>query len=262
MSKTSHTFLVVFYVTTIFFSIIILLNFGLNYYRTPISDRPFQLNYEILKPSGILSHGLGIVGGLLIVFGIGIYVLRKRWKRISKSGKLKNWLEFHIFLCTWGTVLVLFHTTFKFGGIISVGFWALILVWTSGFIGKFIYSKIPRTIKGKELSLSEVKTTKSKLDNELMEKYNLNFADIKMNSFFRTKKKQISKFLSAKDIRDINQIRKQEQKLEFVIGNLTTLKKWFYYWHIVHIYFTITLLVLLSIHISVAIFFGYTWIFS
>jgi hypothetical protein len=76
---------------------------------------------------------------------------------------LKYWLEFHIFLCSLGPVMILFHTAFKFGGIVSISFWSMIAVVVSGIIGRFIYIQIPRTIEGRELSLNEVREMKGDL---------------------------------------------------------------------------------------------------
>ncbi len=138
MSKITHTIIITVYLSIILYSILFLIFYGQSFYITSISERPFHLQYELLKPSGYLGHGLGIFGTLLILLGMIIYIVRKRWKKVAELGRLKYWLEFHIFLCTIGTVLVVFHTTFKFGGIISVGFWVLILVWISGVVGRFL----------------------------------------------------------------------------------------------------------------------------
>ena len=72
------------------------------------------------------------------------------------SDTLKHWLEFHIFLCTVGPILVLYHTSFKFGGIVSVSFWSMVLVVLSGIVGRFIYIQIPRTIQGKEIDMQDL----------------------------------------------------------------------------------------------------------
>ena len=55
---------------------------------------------------------------------------------LCKINRSKHWLEFHIFLCTVGPLLVLYHTAFKFGGIVSVSFWSMVLVVLSGVAGK------------------------------------------------------------------------------------------------------------------------------
>lgn len=74
---------------------------------------------------------------------------------LARFGRLKYWLEFHIFLCTLGPIMILFHTAFKFGGIVSISFWTMVLVVIIWVIGRFIYIQILRTIEGRELTLEE-----------------------------------------------------------------------------------------------------------
>lgn len=139
MSKAIHIFTLALYAIILIFSFSILLYTGFDYYRLPEASRYYHPAYNMLKPSGFVSKfGLGIAGSLLITIGLVSYMIRKKGVRyFYEWGKLKHWLEFHIFMSTWGTILVLFHTTFKFGGIISIGFWSLILVWVSGVAGRF-----------------------------------------------------------------------------------------------------------------------------
>jgi cytochrome b561 len=41
--------------------------------------------------------------------------------------------------------MVLYHTTFKFGGIISIGFWSLAVVVISGIIGRYLYIQVSKS---------------------------------------------------------------------------------------------------------------------
>ena len=77
---------------------------------------------------------------------------------------------FHIFLCTLGPILVLFHTSYKFGGLVVISFWSMVAVFLSGIIGRFIYIQIPRTIEGRELSLNEIREMKSDVCNLFYDK--------------------------------------------------------------------------------------------
>ncbi len=129
---------------------------GSDYYLTPLTERHNHDQYDSLKPTGILGHGIGIAGSLLIITGVFGYMARKRFQSLSRLGKLNHWLEFHIFLCTLGPILVLFHTSFKFGGIIAISFWSMTVVVISGIIGRYIYLQIPRSIEGRELTLYEL----------------------------------------------------------------------------------------------------------
>jgi hypothetical protein len=39
---------------------------GADYYRTPQVDRPFSADHEIFKPSGLVGHGFGIAGTVMM----------------------------------------------------------------------------------------------------------------------------------------------------------------------------------------------------
>jgi len=161
MSKTAHRIFIGILTAIVFIVLIILLNKGLAYYKLSLEDRVYHPDHKILKPSGILGHGMGIIGTLLIIIGVSSYWARKRFRSLSRMGQLKYWLEFHIFLCTLGPILVLFHTAYKFGGLVAISFWSMVAVFLSGIIGRFIYIQIPRSIEGRELSLNEVREMKN-----------------------------------------------------------------------------------------------------
>src|SRR5664280_239899 len=173
MSKTAHKLFISILVAIVIISLIALTYRGISYYRTSIEDRFYHPDNNLLKPSGFLGHGFGIVGSFLIVVGVGSYMARKRYRFLSRLGILKNWLEFHIFLCTLGPILVLFHTAYKFGGLVAISFWSMVAVFLSGIIGRFIYIQIPRTIEGQELSLNDLRELKSNTAETLKSAYNL-----------------------------------------------------------------------------------------
>lgn len=167
---TAHRVWILSLVVIIGYILFILIAEGYSFYLTDLADRPFHPAYQNLKPSGVWGHGLGIFGSLSMLIGVGTYMLRKRIRSMQKWGRVKHWLEFHIFLCTLGPLLVLFHTSFKFGGLVAVSFWSMAAVFFSGIIGRFIYIRIPRSIEGRELSLNEVRMQSSHLGELLMEK--------------------------------------------------------------------------------------------
>jgi len=261
MTKSFHRITIILYFTIILASIFLLAYFGRSYYQLPISERPFHPNYELFKPSGLLGHGLGIIGTLIILIGLFGYMARKRMKIFARVGVLKYWLEFHIFLCTLGTVFVLFHTTFKFGGIISVGFWSLTIVWVSGVIGRFLYLQIPHTIEGRELTLNELKQRRDTLNEELKNKYNINFAEIKTSRFSQIKLKLISNHILKEDFSKIKKLIRKEKILTTRINNLDRVKRLFNYWHVAHLPFALIMLIIMLIHVGVVLYFGYKWIF-
>ena len=227
----------------------------------------------------------------MMIFGVAIYMIRKRVRTFFNLGFLKHWLEFHIFLCTVGPILVLYHTAFKFGGIVAVSFWSMVAVVASGVVGRFIYVQIPRTIQGKELSVKELNDINEDLTRRLRIEYSINgniLSKLEKHShtdkykqvgfgtsfvmmiqdYFGTRSvlhqiKRELRNLNLKSEREKEVLRISRSKLTLSrkIGMLRTTQKLFRYWHIVHLPFAITMFVIMFIHIAVTIIFGYKWIF-
>lgn len=291
MSNTLHkiyiwSFIIVGLSVTIFLAID-----GFSYYTTSVENRFFQASHNSLKPSGFVGHGLGIIGSGMMILGVSSYMLRKRKPKILGFGYLKHWLEFHIFLCSVGPVLVLYHTAFKFGGIVSVSFWSMAAVVLSGVIGRFIYIQIPRSIQGNELEIEDIDAMSSNLTAKLKSEFGINgklseklekisFAHEYQNaslgrSILLIFKDYFQSLLILKNIyKDINYMNLTKGKAKRVkelvkskivlsrrIGMLRTMQKFFRYWHIVHLPFAIVMFVIMFIHIVVTILFGYRWIF-
>jgi len=261
----------------------ILLYVGYNYYSIPLEERHFHPLNATFRASGLVGHGLGIVGTFLIIFGVFSYMLRKRFRTFSRIGILKHWLEFHIFLCTLGPVLILFHTTFKFGGIVAVSFWSMVAVFLSGILGRYIYLQIPRSIEGQELSLHELEEQKSDMNKQLRQSVMLDeriyeqidslyVLSAKKPGFWVRKKQERVAFrnlrselkqqqIPEKKSHEIVLIFKSQLRLKKRIDRLVTMQKLFAYWHVAHLPFALIMLVVMIIHVVVAVTFGYKWIF-
>jgi hypothetical protein len=266
-----------------------LLYTGYSYYSLPLEERFFHAANNSLKPGGIWGHGMGILGSLSIIIGVVIYVVRKRMRSLTRLGHLKYWLEFHIFLCTLGPVLILFHTSFKFGGLVAVSFWSMVAVFLSGIIGRFIYIQIPRTIEGREMSLSEIREMKTNIGNLLSTSYQLDKEGF--NVIVESTKKKIGaedenpvsgyfkKYLEdKKTVRDVHAVLKRNNlpraesrkvlklvkhdiSLNRRIDRLVTMQNLFRHWHVAHLPFALVMLIIMLIHVAVTIVLGYRWIF-
>ena len=291
MNKTLHQIYVASFILISVMVTFFLAYNGYHYYSTPLDQRFFLPQNNMLKPSGIIGHGLGIIGSLMMIVGVGVYMIRKRVRAFFGLGYLKNWLEFHIFLCTLGPILVLYHTAFKFGGIVAVSFWSMTAVVLSGVVGRFIYVQIPRSIKGQVIELKDLEEINSgfnerlikdfKVDKVLIDKLeehsrldrhtritSLKSIGILMGSYFHIKtilknlKRELKKNNRRKDeVKEILQTAKSKLIMSRRIGMLQTMQKFFRYWHIVHLPFAIAMFVIMFVHIAVTIVFGYRWIF-
>jgi len=294
MKNKLHTILIIIYFAIGLFIFLKLSITGWQYYTLPPEERVFHPKHSYLKPSGLVGHGLGIVGSLMMIIGVSSYMIRKRWKKLHRLGYLKHWLEFHIFMCSVGPILVLFHTAFKFGGIISIGFWSMVIVFLSGVIGRVIYIQLPKTLQGENLSKNEIENMISELLQKLSPSVKDQIAKILMQEddvsdknyeyysglstvksiklIFKenAKRKEKIKFLKLfiEKEKVPNRSKKEFIKISKQIVSLKT-KEHLYnafdsllrHWHILHLPFAITMFIIMFIHIIVAVLFGAKWIF-
>lgn len=105
------------------------------------------LTREIPAASELFGHGLGIIGFFLMLMTEILYSLRKRM-RSARFGRMSIWLKFHIFTGLVGPFMVLLHTSWKFHGLAGVTTLLTVVIVISGFVGRYIYTRIPRTADG------------------------------------------------------------------------------------------------------------------
>ena len=108
------------------------------------------LTREIPPAGELFGHGIGILGFLMMLMTETLYSLRKR-SRSVRWGKMSTWLQFHIFTGLVGPFMVLLHTSWKFNGIAGVTTLFTVIIVISGFIGRYIFTRIPRTLDGLEI---------------------------------------------------------------------------------------------------------------
>ena len=289
MSKTVHRVYLFLLVVIVFITFILLINKGMSYYKLGLEERVYHPDHATLKPSGLLGHGMGIVGTLLMIIGVVSYSARKKFRFMSRLGLLKHWLEFHIFLCTLGPMLILFHTSYKFGGLVAISFWSMVAVFVSGVTGRFIYLQIPHSIEGRELSLNEVRAMKNDVAGIIRnthnldeESYNIIADSIKKkvelyhkSSIVRYIRKYNDDQKSIKAVKAVlrkNKVQKADYKkiislvkdditLNRRIERLDFMQNLFKYWHVAHFPFALVMFIIMTIHVGVTILFGYRWIF-
>jgi hypothetical protein len=289
MSGLTHKIYLFLLVAIALFAFVFLGLYGAEYYFTDLNQRFFHQQNDFLKPSGLIGHGLGIVGAFLMVVGVFGYMARKRFRSLSRIGILKHWLEFHIFLCSLGPILVLYHTAFKFGGLVAISFWSMVAVVFSGIIGRFIYLQIPRTIEGRAMSMNELTIKKANFNADLKNQFSLDDDFLELVNHSTISDDDLYKGVIFKKISRRLKFEKQQSKIirtelkkrnipknkqreilrnvraEIVLGRriawLTTMQNYLRYWHVLHLPFALIMLIIMIIHIVVALLFGSTWIF-
>jgi hypothetical protein len=220
-----------------------------------------------------------------------LYVPRKRLRVMQRWGHIRYWLNYHIWLGITGPILVLFHTTFKFGGIVAIAFWSMTAVVLSGVLGRYIYIQIPRSKTGQELTgveleamditlreqiLAEAGGDQALLDeiqalslqtkkdvNEFSSLWSWFVLDLTMPLRLRALAKElhVGGKLSETSIRHILNLARKKVRLRRRVAFLDTAHKLLHHWHVFHKPFAIIMVLIMFVHTFVAIAFGYTWIF-
>lgn len=261
---------------------------GLGYYLTPLQERPFAAGHALFASSALVGHGYGVLGSGFMVFGVLMYSVRKRSLRLAKLGKLKHWLEVHIFLCTLGPFLVLLHSTFRVGGLVAISFWSMVLVVASGFFGRYLYVRIPKTLQGTFLSLEALEKKREEALSALEDRESFDGAVLaKLSHRIRPEKPRslphalllglrwdFTRRQREGEIRRLLQgsggteaIRKEmmtlaleEARLGAQVTHLEPFRRLFRYWHVFHLPLAIVMFLILAVHVTVAILFGYAWV--
>jgi len=144
--------------------------YGFDYYTLGSSQRPFSPKHALLRPSGTIGVNLGVFG-VLLFFLIYLYPLRKKWDWLGRQGNARHWLDFHVIMGTAAPLVIALHSSFKFGGIAGMAFWIMTAVTLSGFIGRYLYAQIPRSLNAAELSIQEIKDMDARLRQEVEERH-------------------------------------------------------------------------------------------
>lgn len=120
----------------------------------------------IPKASDFYGHALGVLGFILMLMTETLYTLRKR-SRSARWGRMAEWLNFHIFTGIIGPYMVLLHSSWKFNGLAGLAMLLTIVIVASGFIGRYIYTAVPRTVDGVEIEVSMLEQQAAAIQSEL-----------------------------------------------------------------------------------------------
>ncbi len=260
---------------------------GVAYYLTPLAERPFLPSHAVFSPAGTAGLGYGVLGTVLIVVGVMLYSARRRLRFLANAGRIRHWLGLHIFLCVLGAYLVLLHTTFKFGGLVSVSFWSMIVVVVSGVFGRYVYGWIPRTVVGRLQSAESLREEQAALLHSLAETTHLRVDEVEtilgapaaikrqrlgtvlVRSFrFRfersRERKRLWASLSARGVpeqerRAVLELAARRNRIEEQLLLLPSFQRLFRYWHNLHLPLAVLMFVVLAVHVSIAVALGYTW---
>jgi len=110
-----------------------------------------------LTPESGTGYWLGIIGGSLMLLLL-LYPLRKKVRFLNMFGAIKYWFKLHMLFGVLGPVAILFHANFSLGSTNSnVAFFSMVIVASSGLVGRYFYAKIHHGLYGRKASLKELR---------------------------------------------------------------------------------------------------------
>lgn len=256
---------------------------GWSYYTTPLALRPRHPDYWRLKPGGTWGRTYGMVGATLLVAML-VYTARKRLRLLRNVGSLRTWLAFHIVCGVVGSLLILLHASFKFGGIVSISFWSMVVVALSGVLGRYLYRQIPRARTGDELSLQQAEDEKETIGARLRDLGVSDAALARLDEIARQGPAADSGLFVLllrlpfddlrlrwrllgyrRGLRGVpRRLRRRASRLAGRKARLTRrillwhrLQRLFYYWHVLHKPFAVLMYLFLIVHVAVVTMTGY-----
>jgi hypothetical protein len=260
---------------------------GAPYYRLGPEARLHHPWHPFLKPNGSVGLAYGYLGTALLLLLLA-YSARKRWRLLARLGALRKWLSVHIACGLLGPAFITLHAGFKFQGAIAIGYWAMICVMLSGFVGFYIYRQLPRALAGHASESELLQSEIDSLDRELGERYGLGpddldalrrasgadraatlgplaalcFLAIQDLSFAlglrRVRHRALRRF-GRRDTRRLRALVRRRVLVERRRAFLRQTESAFAYWHAIHKPFAILLYSMMALHVAVAIWLGYAW---
>ena len=111
---------------------------------------------QVLTAESGLGYALGIIGGSMMLVLL-LYPVRKKMMVGKYLGSVPFWFKLHMLMGVLGPVAVLYHANFSLGSLnSSVALWCMIIVASSGLVGRYFYSKIHYGLYGRKASVNEL----------------------------------------------------------------------------------------------------------
>lgn len=261
----------------------------------PMAERVRSPLHEWLRPSGYIGQSAGVAALAIFVF-LWLYPLRKKFRWLAFTGSVGRWLDVHITAALTLPLLLAIHAGWRFGGLIGLGFDAMMIVVASGVVGRYLYVRIPRSKSGVELTRDEVQSQRRSLLEEIARRTRLDVETVartlglaaagdprqarpgagtaliamlradfdrwravrELRSRWRVQAR-VNRSLDRNALNEVVKLARKEMSLEQQVRMLEATHRVFRYWHVAHRPIAMTALVAVVVHVAVAVVLGVTW---
>jgi hypothetical protein len=228
---------------------------------------------------------------LLIFLFLWLYPLRKNVRWLRWTGAMSKWLDVHVTVALVLPALTALHASWRFDGLIGLGFWSMMIVCLSGIVGRYLYVNIPRSATGLELNAEEIAEERRDLMLELARTARLPAAQVESllrsdptpcdglgvlatlrqmlkdswvrrsaaRALRRICARQPHSRLERSSLRRVVKLASREMALTQQARMLSATRRVFRLWHIAHRPFAIAALAAVVVHVGVVVSLGMTW---
>lgn len=266
---------------------------GLPYYTQPVAERVRSPFHPWLKPAGYVGQSAGLLAIAIFIF-LWLYPFRKKARWLAWTGSVGRWLDVHVLAALSLPLLVAIHAAWRFEGLIGLGFWSMMVVWASGVVGRYLYTRIPRGKAGIELTLEEIGARRRQLLEKIATSTGLDLQRIEaaldtgrgpsgrsgvVRTLFQLLADDLARRRAARRFRRLyaqsglrrrNQDRqmfrwvlrlaKREMALTQQGRMLDATHALFRWWHVLHRPVAIAALLAVLVHVTVVVALGATWL--
>jgi hypothetical protein len=112
----------------------------------------------LFKAGDDFGYWIGVVGAVMMLM-LFSYPLRKHFRFAKNWGRVKWWFLVHMLLGVGGPLLILLHSTFRIGSLnAGVALYSMLIVAGSGVVGRFIYARVNRGLRGEQTDFKALQT--------------------------------------------------------------------------------------------------------
>jgi hypothetical protein len=272
-------------------ALVVLTLAGAPYYFQGMGSRVRNPLHAWFRSGGTIGQSLGILALCSFLF-LWLYPIRKRVRSLSRLGALPAWLRIHTMVGFFLPWVVALHAAFRFSGLAGLAFFAMLVVWASGIVGRYLYRRIPRNQQGIELTLDQVASRRRELlleisiitglSPQVIESATLGrLAPSSNPGFLGTLRRFVTDdWVRRQAVRDLQRLAarkgsalpsdhdawhrildltRQQVALEQQARLLEATRRIFRHWHDAHLPVGITALLAVIVHVTVVILVGATW---
>lgn len=256
---------------------------GANFYLLDPHARVDHPDYRSLSPGQTIGHGYGIVGTLFIFANL-LYLARRRvvgWQ----LGSMRAWLNVHVATGLFGGLLVLFHSAFQLRTPLATAtMTALGVVIATGLVGRFIYALVPQAnFAGLADNCSLFDTVAPGLGGELLARLRRvpetqipgrihllkviatlprwrREAAARRTVVYETVGRYTSEY--GDELTLLTDRIAETAAMAASVPRAAAFDALMRMWRGMHRFFALLMILLVAVHVAVAWYFGYRWIFS